>query len=128
MSTKISNSFATSSNKPSPLLKLKRDLINANGTLNWPGILYTLAIPISLFAIITFIRSAYLAVKDPHLFHSHELIFSILYLVLVLCKLPYFSDKPIAFYQFILSAILWSIAAILMSYAYSEYILIKNKK
>ena len=105
---------------------LKKDFINPTGSLNWPGILYTLAIPISLFAIIAFIKSSYLAVKNPTLFHSHDLIFALLYFALVLCKIPYFTDKPIAFCQFVVSAILWAIAAILMSYAYSEYILLQN--
>jgi hypothetical protein len=112
---------------PNIFTLLKRDFINSNGSLNLPGILYTIAIPTSIFAIITFINSSYLAVKNPTLFHSHDLIFALLYFVLVLCKIPYFTDKPIAFFQFIVSAILWAIAAILMSYAYSEYILLKNK-
>jgi len=113
--------------KPTIFSALKKDIINPNGGLNWPGILYTIAIPISLFAVFNFIKSAYLAVENPTLFHTHDLVFSLLYLGLILCKIPYFADKPLALCQFVVLALLWAIASILMSYAYSEYILSKHQ-
>ena len=100
---------------------LKKDLIKTNGSFNWPGILYTLAIPISLFAVVTFIRSAYLEFKNPKLFHSHDLVFSLLALTILFCKIPYFTDKPIAFAHYILLGILWFLAGTLMLLAYYEH-------
>jgi hypothetical protein len=115
-----------SNNKPNILMLLHKDLFK-NKSLNWPGILYIFAIPISLLGVISFVKTSYLASQNSNDFHLHDFIFGILYFFLVLFKIPYFSDKPIAYIQFIILSILWGISCIFMIYAYTEYKAINKK-
>jgi hypothetical protein len=102
--------------------QLKRDILLPNGSVNIAGLMYILAIPITLIGIITYIQTAEIAMKNPLKFHIHDLIFTILMTGLMLCKIPYFSDKPIALMQFIIFALLWGIAMVILSIAFNEQI------
>lgn len=107
------------------LISLKKDIILPSGQLNIPGILYTLAIPISLMGIITYIQTSMNSINNTNLFHIHDLLFSLSMLFLMILKIPYFHDKPIAFVQFIIFGILWAIATTLLIIAYNKTL---NKK
>jgi len=99
---------------------LKKDIINSDGKINIPGLLYILAIPTAIFSVFLFIESAVTEYNNPKTFHIHDLLFGLLMMVLMLCKIPYFFDKPIALLQFIVFSALWGIAAIILTMAYLE--------
>lgn len=99
---------------------LQRDIIKPNGELNIPVLLYILAIPITLIGIISYIQTAMSYLKDPKLFKTHDLWFTLTMFLLMIVKIPYFFDKPIALLQFILFSLLWSIAAVILIIVYIE--------
>ena len=100
---------------------LKQDIINLKGNINIPGLLYIIAVPISLTGIFFYIKTAISSLYNPKLFKTHDLWFAISMFILMVVKIPYFFDKPIALFQFIIFGLLWGIATIILLIVYFRF-------
>ena len=95
------------------LQKIKNDII-VNGKLNISALIYILATPIGLMACYSSIKIGLSILDNSTEFHMANLWIALSNTLVFGFKMPYTTDKPIAFTAFILNFIGWLIALIIL--------------